>query len=262
MKRRTCPPIGSHTDGMDRGRLSRAVIDLAHDAAEGVSVFPDVLDALDRHIGADTLSDAHFAVDGSGPADIDVRKATPPDDEETAEWMRLIGSHPYARWLETAPLGTSRLTDVVDLSTFERSVIYQRLLRPRGHRYQTALLVERCPEAMHVVSLWRSCADFTDAEVEALEMARRLLVAGMSYRAAIDEARAFGGPVDSAELSPRQREVVGLVSRGLTNDQIARRLDISSRTVRKHLEQAFGATGCHSRTAVAMWWRQGGRRAT
>ena len=53
-----------------------------------------------------------------------------------------------------------------------------------------------------------------------------------------------------ARLTPREREVLGLVAEGLTNDEIARRLWVAPSTVAKHLEQAYSKLGVHSRTAA------------
>ena len=49
-------------------------------------------------------------------------------------------------------------------------------------------------------------------------------------------------------LSKREREVLQLVSEGLTNQQIATRLVISIRTVKKHIENIHGKLGVQNRT--------------
>jgi DNA-binding CsgD family transcriptional regulator len=51
-------------------------------------------------------------------------------------------------------------------------------------------------------------------------------------------------------LTPREREVLGLVAEGLTNVEIARRLWVAPSTVAKHLEHAYTKIGVHSRTAA------------
>jgi DNA-binding CsgD family transcriptional regulator len=48
-------------------------------------------------------------------------------------------------------------------------------------------------------------------------------------------------------LSPRERELVGLVAEGLTDAQIALRLSISIRTVRSHLDRIRDKTGARRR---------------
>jgi DNA-binding CsgD family transcriptional regulator len=61
----------------------------------------------------------------------------------------------------------------------------------------------------------------------------------------------------AAHLSPRQAEVVRLLSEGLTNHQIAEALVITVDTVKKHLTRALEVTGCRNRTQLALVWRDG-----
>ena len=56
-------------------------------------------------------------------------------------------------------------------------------------------------------------------------------------------------------LTPRERELLGLVSDGLTNGEIAERLWISVGTVRKHLDNIYAKLGVHTRTAAAAFLR-------
>ena len=57
----------------------------------------------------------------------------------------------------------------------------------------------------------------------------------------------------SVDLSPREREVLGLVREGLANKQIARRLGITERTVKAHLTSVFARIGVTDRTQAALW---------
>ena len=54
-------------------------------------------------------------------------------------------------------------------------------------------------------------------------------------------------------LSEREREVAGLVARGLTNDEIARQMHVSVATVKSFLTRAFRKTGVASRAELAAW---------
>jgi DNA-binding NarL/FixJ family response regulator len=50
----------------------------------------------------------------------------------------------------------------------------------------------------------------------------------------------------NTELSRRQKEIASLRLDGLTVDQIATRLHISSRTVENHLQNIYQKVGCHN----------------
>lgn len=51
-------------------------------------------------------------------------------------------------------------------------------------------------------------------------------------------------------VTAREAEVVGWVAKGLTNKSIALRLQISPRTVQKHLERMFRKLGVRSRSEL------------
>jgi pimeloyl-ACP methyl ester carboxylesterase/DNA-binding CsgD family transcriptional regulator len=59
----------------------------------------------------------------------------------------------------------------------------------------------------------------------------------------------------SAQLSPREAEVMGLVAEGYTNAEVAERLVLSVRTVERHLLNAYGKLGVRTRTEAAARWR-------
>jgi DNA-binding NarL/FixJ family response regulator len=58
------------------------------------------------------------------------------------------------------------------------------------------------------------------------------------------------------ELTPREREVLGLVGQGMANKQIARRLEITERTVKAHRTSVFQRIGVTDRVQAALWARQ------
>jgi DNA-binding NarL/FixJ family response regulator len=64
------------------------------------------------------------------------------------------------------------------------------------------------------------------------------------------------GQQPGVRLSPREREVLGLVGRGMANKQIARSLGISERTVKVHLNSVFRQIGVSDRTSAALWARE------
>lgn len=63
--------------------------------------------------------------------------------------------------------------------------------------------------------------------------------------------------VDFDTLSGRQREILDLLSEGLTNAQIARRLYLTESTVKQHLSAAYKALGVSNRTEAVTLVRNG-----
>ncbi|CAG0968395.1 Putative HTH-type transcriptional regulator YhjB [Anaerolineae bacterium] len=59
--------------------------------------------------------------------------------------------------------------------------------------------------------------------------------------------------LETRALSPRQREILGLLANGLDNKTIARTLGISSKTVKNHLTFLFKKINAQSRTQAAIW---------
>ena len=82
-------------------------------------------------------------------------------------------------------------------------------------------------------------------------------------RAARTVLSARAEPDPLAGLSAREREVLDLLVEGLPNKLIARRLEISEKTVKSHLTKIFRELGVTDRTQAALWAeRQGlGRKS-
>ena len=61
-----------------------------------------------------------------------------------------------------------------------------------------------------------------------------------------------------ADLTPRGREVLGLVCRGLDDGAIAGRLGLSRTTVRNHVNDLYRRTGARGRAVLVVWARERG----
>jgi DNA-binding NarL/FixJ family response regulator len=77
-------------------------------------------------------------------------------------------------------------------------------------------------------------------------------------RAARTILTARSRPDPLAALSPREREVLELLVAGLPNKLIARRLEISEKTVKAHMTSIFRAIGVTDRTQAALWGERHG----
>ncbi|MDG6719354.1 response regulator transcription factor, partial [Staphylococcus aureus] len=64
--------------------------------------------------------------------------------------------------------------------------------------------------------------------------------------------------VETADLTPREREVLGLICEGLDDKAIAKRLSLSGNTVRNHVAGIYGKIGVNRRAAAVAWARERG----
>jgi DNA-binding NarL/FixJ family response regulator len=105
-----------------------------------------------------------------------------------------------------------------------------------------------------------------DAEPEELVRGVRAAARGESpldpkAATAVLSARAERRTGGAEDLSPREREVLALVAAALPNKLIARRLDISEKTVKAHLTRVFQQIGVTDRTQAALWAERQGLTA-
>lgn len=101
-----------------------------------------------------------------------------------------------------------------------------------------------------------------DAAPDEIIRAVRLAAQGLSPldpRAAqvLLDARTRGSRPDFG-LTPRESEVLVLLTAGLSNKHIALRLGISEATVKAHLTSVFSAIGVADRTQAALWAQRNG----
>jgi DNA-binding NarL/FixJ family response regulator len=77
-------------------------------------------------------------------------------------------------------------------------------------------------------------------------------------RRLVAQSAAIPGPVAS-QLTPREQEVLGLLTDGLEQDAIASRLSITPKTVAKHIERILSKLGVHSRAQAIVVALRGDR---
>ena len=85
--------------------------------------------------------------------------------------------------------------------------------------------------------------------VRAVAAGRRYLASGIAQALALSGLDAEASPFDA--LSPRELEVAMLLSRGLRQEDIARRLSLSAKTVNTHKSRLFDKLGIGDAIALA-----------
>jgi DNA-binding NarL/FixJ family response regulator len=129
-----------------------------------------------------------------------------------------------------------------------------------GAATRVLLLADRAGH-MQVESALEAGADgFTlkDISLDELESAVRRIASGDTVlhpeaAAAVARRIAANGKEKAATLTPRQREILRLLSLGLENKQIARRLGIGVHTVKTHVSRVLAKLGASSRTEAVVF---------
>lgn len=67
------------------------------------------------------------------------------------------------------------------------------------------------------------------------------------------ESTSPGATGDLQQLTPREREVAGLIARGCSNREIAEALVVSEGTAANYVQRVLNRLGFHNRTQVATW---------
>ncbi len=92
----------------------------------------------------------------------------------------------------------------------------------------------------------RADTELADVRAAALQCGHRTLCD-------LIEVRSAGRRAEAGVLTPREREVLGLLATGLSNRAIGERLGISHKTVGVHVSSILGRLGVASRTEAAVW---------
>jgi PAS domain S-box-containing protein len=125
--------------------------------------------------------------------------------------------------------------------------------RSGGERWMavSSLAVET-EEGPYVICLMR---DAQEAH-ETLDMARHLI--RLSRHERHPEGGTGSKSLDAPVLTPRQREVLGLLASGKTAGEIGRELFLSQATVRNHIRALLQALGAHSQLEALARAREAG----
>lgn len=78
--------------------------------------------------------------------------------------------------------------------------------------------------------------------------------AGLLVRRVSALAKAAASQAASGRLTPREREIVELISRGCANKEIARRLHVELHTVKNHVSNILNKLGVSTRGEAAAQW--------
>ena len=185
---------------------------------------------------------------------------THPMFELSREWLSQ-GRPPPAIW---------RLSDFVSTRQWRKTPLYREALSDVDDQMIMNLSVRG--SVLRCLSVERTGRTFSDRDLEVFTRVARPVQAALRRAgtrvvpalqaapypawAEIDPHWVVRAPIPFDRLTARQAEVLALVAGGLTDAQIAPRLAISSRTVSKHLQNAYATLGVTNRVAALQKMRQ------
>lgn len=196
-----------------------------------------------------------------------------PNDTTRGEVRLLLANHPLPA---TGRLIASILSHgeprIISLSSLDESTSGLMALAPVRSRISAQALMiaplRAQGETFGSVEVWST------ARQQTLNDEDRLLLGDLAHRAALTianlrlyqrlvacEKQLRADPISPfhthaeqllESLTPRERDVLDLIARGLTNREIAAELHVSVRTVKGHLEHLFAKLNASNRTEAAL----------
>ncbi|SCL33695.1 regulatory protein, luxR family [Micromonospora rhizosphaerae] len=250
--------------------LLRASMDAARLVAAGHDYVEPFIAAVGRAIDADagagftrwSLAEGEVAT-----VTVTVWDAAPLPQHYIDAARAVASRHPCFLDLRSGRGWAQRVSDHVDLPRFWHTETYHWMHSWTDGRYPAGLHLGARPDQVVFLGVHRRHRDFEADEMAALSLVREPLASALAFRRELDAAAArlvgpesTNGGGDTDRLTPRERDVLALVAQGWTNQRIGRRLGITERTVRKHLECGRDKIGASSRAEAAAWWARTGSR--
>jgi DNA-binding CsgD family transcriptional regulator len=165
-----------------------------------------------------------------------------------------VHEHPLVNYYWASGSGEPvMISDFLSQERFHRLGLYAEFFRGIPVEHQLAVGLPGRGKELIGIALSRSRHDFSDQDRALLNVLHAPLTAALLRARRHQQARqARTAITDSglADLTEREIQVLQLVADGRTNASIAHSLDVSPRTIAKHLEGVYRKLGVSSRAAA------------
>lgn len=146
-----------------------------------------------------------------------------------------------------------RVTDVMRHDDLRETEFFNDFLHKDGLYWGVNLYAWHQGQNLGDMRIWRDRRreNFSPDEMQLLDMIQPAFVTALARAQRHAAPRAFELNLLCDKLSPREQDTARCVVQGLSDKEIARKLQISTTTVRTHLDNAFRKMGVSSRAALA-----------
>ncbi|MHA7262578.1 helix-turn-helix transcriptional regulator [Arthrobacter sp. TMN-37] len=156
------------------------------------------------------------------PGDYDLRK------QPLLRWYVLTG--------QTGPQSVGRVPDALASKNLKRA--WEEMARPWNINQQLSIPLQIGGKDFHSYIVLRPDRDFTEQEFRLAALLQPILSGiALHHRLAMSADTSMQSSTPSLTL--RETAILTLLSKGLTAESLARRLNISPRTAEKHLEHIY-----------------------
>lgn len=178
--------------------------------------------------------------------------------------------HPHTAFYQRTGDGAARrLSDMISMRTLRETVFYNEISGKNGLIRQLTVYLPMPPAYTAVVALCRETPDFSERDRTLLELLRPHLAnawkrawereRNLAELSRLKRRRNHGDVAEIAAvtqsrfaLAPREAQVLGWVSQGKTNGEIAVILGLAPGTVKFYVERILAKLGCETRTGAAL----------
>ena len=230
-------------------RLVDSLTDLDDPAGFAELAFP----GLARLIGCDSLS---FAVIGArrGRVNVHCYPSSAASPGSVAAFAAYAHEHPLVNhYRETGDGRPLMISDFLSRQSFHRLSLYGESFRHIPVEYQIAFGMPGLGRDIIGIALNRAASDFTEDDRDLLSVLRFPLMTALQrahQRQRVRDGLAAMTSAPLTDLTDREVHVLRLAALGRTNHAIAHALDVSPRTVAKHLEHIYRKLDVTSRSSA------------
>ncbi len=183
------------------------------------------------------------------------------DEKSQRDYLRKYYDEDYIKYLLDITNETCvfRDTNILEDSIRTNTVFFKDFLKPTDIFYGCGTIIANNGRIIAVLSLFRNekAGDFTDKELYILNILKKhieniLYNVTQLSRGTVYMKKALNTFSDQYNLTEREKEVLGLINKGYSNQEIADGLVISLSTVKKHIYNLFEKTKVSNRSQLIM----------
>ena len=181
------------------------------------------------------------------------------DEVTINKYVNYYYDKDYLKYLYEIAIETTvyKDTGIMSEDVRKNTDFYRKFLEPQDIPYGCGILIVKNGRILGIFNLFRGkrLGDFSDKDIFILEILKKH-IENMVYNAIKESCTADISNEHIREiqkkysLTERESQVLELLSNGMSNEEICKRLIISLSTVKKHIYNLYNKTGVNSRSKL------------